>query len=514
MGFFRLNVPFKDKDAAKKLGAKWYSEDKYWYYSGDELPEGLRRWYPQYLSFEKDNRVFDTETGEILDSVPEDEPVTEEKPYKAAEGDRFSKYKTVTEVNRMIAEIVYATNEFRSILVKGEVTNYDGKKGRHYYFAIKDENALLPCVMWDSTAAYALKFKLEKGQQVAISGSLEYYENQGRSQLIVSSIENIGEGQANLAFIRLKAKLEAEGLFDQERKKPIPKHPSQVGIITSKNGQAIKDICKVAGKRNPYVQLILYHVNVQGVNAVSTIVTGIKTLDRMGLDTIIVGRGGGSDEELNSYNDELIARTVAEAETPIVSAVGHQGHWTLIDFVADKRVATPSEAAEETIPDVMTDIKRIELLEKTIRDRMAGAIINRRLQIEAKLSMIEKNSPKRKLEEKTEKLKYLSEMMDINIKNKYKSFSDRVQILTDGINGNIRMIYQRTYGRFEVLLAELNGLSPTAKLVDGFGYVTKDNRPVKNISDVMIGDNINIRMHDGNISANVIKCLSETNEKS
>ena len=318
MGFFRLNVPFKDKDAAKKLGAKWYSEDKYWYYSGDELPEGLRRWYPQYLSLEKDNRVVDTETGEILDSVPEDEPVTEEKPYKAAEGDRFSKYKTVTEVNRMIAEIVYATNEFRSILVKGEVTNYDGKKGRHYYFAIKDENALLPCVMWDSTAAYALKFKLEKGQQVAISGSLEYYENQGKSQLIVSSIENIGEGQANLAFIRLKAKLEAEGLFDQERKKPIPKHPSQVGIITSKNGQSIKDICKVGGKRNPYVQLILYHVNVQGVNAVSTIVTGIKTLDRMGLDTIIVGRGGGSDEELNSYNDELIARTVAEAETPIV----------------------------------------------------------------------------------------------------------------------------------------------------------------------------------------------------
>ena len=477
MAFFKLNVPFKDKDEAKKFGAKWYSEDKYWYYSGDELPEGLRRWYPLYKPVDgKEGVYLDTETGEIIGDSSEITPVNNE-----TVNDPYAKYRTVSEINRMISDIVNATNEFRAILVKGEVTNFDGKKGRHYYFAIKDDSALLPCVMWDSTADYALKFKLEKGQQVAIAGSLEYYDAQGKAQLIVSTIENIGDGEANLAFIKLKAKLEAEGLFAPERKKSIPKHPEQVGIITSKNGQAIKDICKIAEKRNPYVQLILYHVNVQGVNAVSTIVNGIKTLDGMGLDTIIVGRGGGSDEELNSYNHERIARAVAEAKTPIVSAVGHQGHWTLIDFVADKRVATPSEAAEETIPDVMTDISRIELLKNTIRDRMKAIIENRRLLIKSTLSDIEKNSPQNRLNENKDRLKHFSELMDMNIRSAFQKYNNR----------------------FEVLLAELNGLSPTAKLVGGFGYVTKENKPVKNVADVKPGDYINIRMHDGDITATV-----------
>lgn len=477
MAFFKLNVPFKDKDEAKKFGAKWYSEDKYWYYSGDELPEGLRRWYPLYKPVDgKEGVYLDTETGEIIGDSSEITPVNNE-----TVNDPYAKYRTVSEINRMISDIVNATNEFRAILVKGEVTNFDGKKGRHYYFAIKDDSALLPCVMWDSTAAYALKFKLEKGQQVAIAGSLEYYDAQGKAQLIVSTIENIGDGEANLAFIKLKAKLEAEGLFAPERKKSIPKHPKQVGIITSKNGQAIKDICKIAEKRNPYVQLILYHVNVQGVNAVSTIVNGIKTLDGMGLDTIIVGRGGGSDEELNSYNHERIVRAVAEAKTPIVSAVGHQGHWTLIDFVADKRVATPSEAAEETIPDVITDISRIELLKNTIRDRMKAIIENRRLLIKSTLSDIEKNSPQNRLNENKDRLKHFSELMDMNIRSAFQKYNNR----------------------FEVLLAELNGLSPTAKLVGGFGYVTKENKPVKNVADVKPGDDINIRMHDGDIAATV-----------
>ena len=201
----------------------------------------------------------------------------------------------------------------------------------------------------------------------------------------------------------------------------------------------------------------------------------------MGLDTIIVGRGGGSDEELNSYNHERIARAVAEAKTPIVSAVGHQGHWTLIDFVADKRVATPSEAAEETIPDVMTDISRIELLKNTIRDRMKAIIENRRLLIKSTLSNIEKNSPQNRLNENKDRLKHFSELMDMNIRSAFQKYNNR----------------------FEVLLAELNGLSPTAKLVGGFGYVTKENKPVKNVADVKPGDDINIRMHDGDITATV-----------
>ena len=514
MGLFKLSVSFSEKDLAKAHGARWDAINKTWYFMGDELPKELLRWYtaPKPETSGKES-TSDARTG--LKSEAEQElPV------------KYDKYRTVSEVNRLISDKYNHVPEFYDILVKGEVTNFSGKKGAHYYFDIKDDNALLPCRLWDSVAAQALKFTLEKGQFVAIAGKLEFFEKSGQTQLIVREIENIGEGQSNLALLQLKAKLQAEGLFDVVHKKPIPKHPENVGIITSKNGQAIKDICKVAKKRDPYVQLVLFHVNVQGVNAVSTIVNGIKELDGMGLDSIIVGRGGGSDEELNVYNDEKIVRAVFEAKTPIVSAVGHEGHWTLIDYVSDKRVATPSEAAEETIPDIMADIKRVELLLKALNDNMTGLIENKKLLLEKKLALLLKNSPQNRLKENTERLKHLTELMDINIKAVYKSYQDDLEFLSNEIDNRFRFIYERfkklpdeylerikvavnqsfdrRAHRLEVLLTELNALSPTAKLVGGFGYVTKEGKPVRSSTDVKGGDNINIKMHDGDISANVL----------
>lgn len=507
MGLFKLSVSYSEKEQAKAYGAKWDAIKRTWYFMGDDLPKELEKWYE---APETETEAAKASGSTAADVLP----------------DRFNKYKTVSEVNRLIADKYAHVPDFYDILVKGEVTNFSGKKGNHYYFDIKDDNSLLPCRLWDSVAEQVLKFELEKGQYVAIAGRLEFFEKFGQTQLIVREIENIGEGESNLALLKLKNRLQAEGLFDLIHKKQIPGHPEQVGIITSKNGQAIKDICKVAKKRNPYVQLILFHVNVQGVNAVNTIVQGIKKLDEMGLDSIIVGRGGGSDEELNVYNDEAIVRAVFEAKTPIVSAVGHEGHWTLIDYVADKRVATPSEAAEETIPDVMADIKRVELLSKAIQDSMQGLLKSRKLQLDSMIANLLKNSPQNRLRENREKLKHLSEMMDFNIRAAYKSYVDATNMLAEGISSRFKLIYQRfknlpdeylekikisanqaferRYHRLEVLLTELNGLSPTAKLVGGFGYVTKDGRPVKNAVDVKQGDNINIKMHDGDISANVI----------
>ena len=483
MAFFRLNVPYTDKEEAKSFGAKWFSQGKYWYYDGEDLPDGLRRWY---------------EVPERKDVGKTVKTVTSEKT-----DDPYAAYKTVTEVNGMISEIVYATNEFRAIMVKGEVTNFDGHRGRHYYFAIKDEGALLPCVMWEGTALSVLKFKLEKGQQVALIGSLEYYKEAGRTQLIVSNIENIGDGQANLALIKLKARLEAEGLFDEAHKQSIPKHPETVGIITSKSGQAIKDICKVANKRNPYVQLILYHVNVQGANAVSTITEGIKVLDGMGLDTIIVGRGGGSDEELYVYNDESIVRAVYEAKTPIVSAVGHQGHWTLIDYVADRRCATPSEAAEETIPNIMVDIDRLRYLSKGIRDNMASLLKEKRLMLESLGAKIEQNSPVHVFKEKQERLENLTKLLQMSFRNLFEAKREIPQRLYESIRENMRQALEERCHRFEVALTRLNGLSPSAKLVNGFGYITKEDRPVTDTKMVNVGDEIEIRIHDGMIRAGV-----------
>ena len=490
MAFFRLNVPFNEKEQAKSFGAKWFALGKYWYYDGEELPEGLKVWYDA--------------PPEKNEKKPEAKVKTFFTDLKTDTSDPFYKYRTVSEVNTMISEIVNCTNEFRFIMVKGEVTNFDGHHGRHYYFAIKDENAILPCVMWEGTALTALKFKLEKGQQVAIAGSLEYYKEGGRTQLIVSSIENIGDGQANLALMKLKARLQAEGLFDEAHKKQIPKHPQNVGIITSKNGQAIKDICKIAAKRNPYIQLVLYHVTVQGGEAVNTITKGIRELDRMGLDSIIVGRGGGSDEELMVYNDEAIARAVYEAATPVISAVGHEGHWTLIDYVADKRAATPSEAAEETIPNVMVDLDRVRYLKKGILDNMRSILDERKLMLNEKKAVLEQNSPVHMFKERSEKLNSLKEFMRMNILQKLSEANEKTASLKDSIRLGMERVFDEKRHSFEVLLAKMNGLSPTAKLINGFGYITKDDKPVETIEKVNVGDRLNIRIHDGSIDTEVL----------
>ena len=514
-----MQVPYREKDQAKALGAKWNFREKYWYCDG-ELTEGLRRWYVEEEN-ETDSGMPNAHeipvvparsdgngrsagsdmtegnmTGTWTGAGMTADNLTGISPASVGTGSSLTvspserrgrihlpdhRYKTVSQVNAMILSRFSLTEEFQNIMVVGEVTNYSGHKGQNYYFAIKDRESLLPCFMWESTAETALTFELKAGQQVAITGHLDYYKAGGKSQLVVRQIMEIGAGAANLAYLQLKAKLEAEGLFDIAHKKPIPKHPKMVGIITSKDGQAIKDICKVASKRNPYIQLILYHVNVQGKNAIPSILQGIKILDDYGVDSIIIGRGGGSDEELMSYNDESIARAVYGAKTPIVSAVGHEGHWTLIDYVSDKRVATPSEAAEETVPNIMIDVERVANLKRSMTVNMKNRLEQRRLMLSAKVSALERYSPERRLQERKDRLEVLSEQMKSNMQ---KALDNRKH-------------------RYELLVTRLNGLSPTAKLVKGFGYISRDAQPVVSADLVHVDDELKIVIHDGEIQAKV-----------
>lgn len=464
---FKLDVPYREKDQAKQYGAKWNYKEKYWYYEGEELAEGLQRWYQ------------DPEAQETASIMPAMDIAVKNE----MGTDLYADYKTVSQINDMILRKFYDTKEFQFIMVKGEVTNYSGHKGGHYYFTLKDQDAQLHCVMWASTAQAMLKFTLEKGQMVAIVGDLDYYRAGGRTHLIVRRIVNIGDGAANLAFLQLKAKLRAEGLFDPEHKKSIPKHPKKVGIITSKDGQAIRDIYKVAHKRNPYVQLILYHVKVQGKDAVATIVKGIQYMDQLGLDSLIVGRGGGSDEELKAYNEEAIARAVFAARTPIVSAVGHEGHWTLIDDTADKRVATPSEAAEETIPDLMAEVRRLQLLQEKMLLNIQNALNERKVLLENRMAVMEKYNPERILKEQQKRLSLAENLL----------------------HQNMQRIFEEKKHRYDVLLANLNGLSPTAKLVKGFGYITLNDQPVTRIQDVEPGDQVKIKIHDGEMLTKVLE---------
>lgn len=466
---YKLNVPYVEKDEAKGYGAKWDFREKYWYC--EVVTPELRRWYvPEYTELEH-TQVIAPEPVRVLASNSIEDA-----------------YKTVSEVSEMILVSFNSFDRFQNILVKGEVTNYDGPNRGHYYFSIKDERCLLPCFMWSSDARLGMNFKLEKGQQVAICGDLEYYKATGKSQLHVKRVMNIGDGEANLAFLKLKQQLKEEGLFDPEHKKPIPKHPKKVGIVTSKDGQAIRDICKVSGRRNPYVQLILYHVNVQGRNAVSTVVEGIKVLDTMGLDTIIIGRGGGSDEELKAYNEEAIARAVFEAQTPIISAVGHEGHVTLIDYTADERAATPSEAAEKAIPDIMTDIRRLQYIKREMAVNVENRLEQRRLLLEAKMATLEKYSPEQRLKER----------------------KDQLALVKNQLKQTMQNVFEGKKHRYEVLLARLNGLSPTAKLINGFGYISHREKPLHSIEEVQPGEHLQITIHDGELDAQIMSMKKKT----
>ncbi|MBR1670446.1 MAG: exodeoxyribonuclease VII large subunit [Butyrivibrio sp.] len=483
-----LNVPYAEKDRAKAAGARWNPNIKKWYCT--ELNDALRRWYEDgddgsggagaragAKRTAKKNSELSISDGFWDDGLPfgGGESIPASSSEDLAEDPRYRAYKTVTEVNALISDTVQSLPEFKNICVKGEITNFSGRNNGNYYFHIKDENALLPCVLWASVADYALHFEFESGKKVAIAGRLRIFEKQGKYNLEVREIEEMGAGEARLKYLQLKRKLEEEGLFDIAHKKPIPKFPKRVGIVTSKNGQARKDIEKVSRKRNPFVELILYHVNVQGQNAVRTIVEGIRALDTMGLDTIIVGRGGGSDEELIAYNDEAIARAVFAAATPIVSAVGHEGNWSLIDYVSDKRVATPTEAAEETIPDIMTTIQRIDQLKKSIDDNMKNNLRQKELLLQTKKARLDSFDPVRLLKERRERLSVLLERM----------------------RPQMDLVFDDRMNRFKILVTRLHGLSPTAKLVSGFGYITKDERPVVSVQDVNAGDRVDIRIHDG-----------------
>lgn len=465
-----LNVPYGEKDQAKVFGAKFNQAEKRWYYEGDELPQGLNRWF--------------SGPNDQGNPVPTANVAQANNTTAVFNNDPFSAYKTVSEVNSLIRNNFRSIESFRVIQVKGEITNYTSSSSGHYYFSLKDENALLPCIMWQITAETKLHFPFENGKQVAITGKFDFHEKSGKSSLNVTDIAEIGEGASALALQQLKARLEAEGLFNPQYKKPIPKFPQKVGIVTSKDGQARKDIEKIAKKRNPYVQLLLYSVNVQGENAVRTIIEGIEALDRLGLDTIIVGRGGGSNEDLSAYNNEAMARTVFNAHTPIISAVGHEGNWSLIDLVSDKRAATPSEAAEEAIPDIMSTVKQVETLQKSITDNMRNNLQRRIDGLKTQKAKLEGQNPEKMLKNRQEKLK----------------------ALTDGLEQRISLIFRNKKSRCDVLIAQLHGLSPTAKLVKGFGYITVDSKPVVSVNKVNIGDTLKVQIHDGYI----LSCITDT----
>ena len=388
---------------------------------------------------------------------------------------------TVGQVNKYIKNILTQDYILRSISIQGEVSNCKYHSLGHVYFSLKDETGSIPAVMFKSDVDNNLKFKLENGQSVVIGGSISVYERDGRYQLYAKTIKLQGVGSLYEQFERLKYQLNEEGLFDPDNRKPIPKYPKTVGIVTAKTGAAIQDIMNVARRRNPYVQLILYPDKVQGEGAAETIVKGIQTLDAMNLDTIIIGRGGGSMEELWAFNEEPVVRAIYAAKTPIISGVGHEVDITLSDYAADLRAPTPSAACELAIPDMSNTLIQLRSVERAICNCMDNKLALAKSRISQLDMRLNSQNPILRLEQQKQ---YLADCYD-------------------AISRAMRQKFEYANNRYQLLLARLNGASPTAKLVGGFGYAEANGHPIEDVRTVKAGDSLELTVKSGLIRATV-----------
>lgn len=391
---------------------------------------------------------------------------------------------SVSQINMYIKNMFANDYLLRNVQVKGEISNVKYHSSGHIYFTLKEEGSALNGVMFRSARTEGLNFTLENGQSVVITGSIAVYERDGRYQVYAKKIALDGRGNLYEAYELLKQKLYEEGLFEFEHKKEIPQFPKKVGIVTARTGAAIQDILNIARRRNPYVQLYLYPAQVQGEGAAKTIVKGIETLDRMGMDTIIIGRGGGSIEDLWAFNEESVARAIYHAKTPIISGTGHEIDNTIADYAADLRAPTPSAACELAIPDVMSSIYQVRQYESRIR-KCAGQKLEQMNQKWGMLSArLNSASPKVRLE---------------NQKIYLDSLQDKL------MQGMLQKMGNRRH-QYEILLTKLNGLSPTAKLVGGYGYIEhQDGHAIRSVADVKEQDNFSVTVWDGTIEGVVTK---------
>lgn len=386
---------------------------------------------------------------------------------------------TVGQVNNYIKNMFNQDFALSNIYVKGEVSNCKYHTSGHIYFTLKDNTGVISAIMFAGNRS-GLKFKMEEGQKVVALGSVSVYERDGKYQLYAKQIILEGAGLLYQRFEQLKNELQEMGLFDAMYKKPIPQFATKVGICTAQTGAAIQDIINITTRRNPYIQLYLYPSLVQGTGAAEDIVNGIRCLDRMNLDVIIVGRGGGSIEDLWAFNEEIVAKAIFDCNTPIISAVGHETDTTIADFVADMRAPTPSAAAELAVFEYNAFVSKLEYY---------GQMLN--------TIMSHKTDKYRNLIKQYEtSLMLYSPMSQLQTKRQYTA-----DILTRLAESFYNLLNVRKH-KLAIYAEKLNGLSPLNKIEKGFAYVSdKEGQPVKSVNQVNEGEIITLILNDGKIDA-------------
>ena len=369
----------------------------------------------------------------------------------------------------------------QTLFIRGEVSNCKYHSSGHIYFTLKDEKGTIACVMFAGDRN-GLKFTLREGMQVIVGGNVDVYERDGKYQVYAKQIIQDGAGFLHEKFEALKQELKERGMFDAQYKCPVPKYIHTLGVVTAPTGAAIRDIINVANRRNPGIRIILYPAIVQGEMAAQSIVNGIHALEHIGVDTMIIGRGGGSLEDLWAFNEEIVAQAVFDCRIPIISAVGHETDTTITDFVADLRAPTPSAAAELAVFDYGQFVADIKEREEKLYKQMRLSIQNYRMKTDRSAIRLKATSPVNQIRiQKTHALK-----------------------LEDNMNRAMESILKDGRHKLALLIEQLKGMSPLGKLNQGYSFVEdREGRPVKKTTQVKPGDRITIHVTDGHIFAEV-----------
>ena len=392
---------------------------------------------------------------------------------------------SVSQLNRYVKSIIEQDRNLQTVFVQGEISNFTNHyKTGHFYMTIKDELSSIKAVMF-KTANMRLKFMPENAMSVIIKGRVSVFERDGQYQLYIDDMQPDGIGALSFAFEQLKERLAKEGLFDAEKKKPIPAYPQRVGVVTSPTGAAIRDIINVISRRFPMTELVLCPVAVQGDYAAPQIKSAIEEFNKQkAADVLIVGRGGGSIEELWAFNEEIVARAVAASEIPVISAVGHETDFTICDFAADLRAPTPSAAAELAVPDMFQQKEMLSNVKRRIDSAVFDKIGVERAKLEIRKSVLQRMSPQNYIDNLRVRCDRASMSMENSVKQSVAVKSKE----------------------FSALCAKLDAMSPLKILARGYSVATKDGRIITDVSAVEKGDMINVRVSNGEFECEVKGC--------
>ena len=415
-----------------------------------------------------------------------------------------TEYLTVSQINSYINKKLKQDVNLKNIYVKGEISNYKTYPSGHSYFTLKDKKSQISAVMFKGSKRF-LKFEPKNGMKVIVKGKVEVYEANGKYQLYATRITEDGIGELHIAFEQLKKKLEKEGLFDDAHKKEIPKYPKRIGVITAQTGAAIRDIITTIKKRYPICEILVFSTLVQGDMAAEQIVRQIRFSQKFDLDTLIVGRGGGSIEDLWPFNEEIVAREIYACKTPVISAVGHEIDYTISDFVADRRAPTPTGAAVLAVP----DLNEVKFKIGQIKDRINKNIQDKLMQNKTKLDNISQKqifkNPESIYEIKEMNLDNLISKLDFASKNIITENQNKLFKLENSvILKNPEEITKKKRIKFEKNIDKLEILNPLVTLKRGYTMAKIGDKVISSSKDVKSGDELDIEFDDGTINTKVI----------